>query len=242
MPGEQECPVEETGMNSVKPSRNPSRIASKEALLAHPALPSPKSARICAALSTFALHVPLQLRHGDNPFHPPANGMIKLYHHPLSAQSRFVRLILGECEVTPELVEERVWERRTEFLMLNPAGTLPVLVEQDGPPISGAWAISEYLDETRGFGLAERRLLPANSDQRAEVRRLMEWFLFKFDDEVTTYLVEEKVIKRERGKAGGNGGAPEFLAAPGGARQHPHASALYRASDRRRRTGWRATG
>jgi glutathione S-transferase len=135
--------------------------------------------------------------------------MIKLYHHALSAQSRFVRLILGECEVTPELVEERVWERRTEFLMLNPAGTLPVLVEQDGPAISGAWATSEYLDETRGFGLAERRLLPANSDQRAEVRRLMEWFLFKFDDEVTTYLVEEKVIKRERGKAGGNGGAPD---------------------------------
>ena len=134
--------------------------------------------------------------------------MIRLLHHPLSVHSRFVRLILGECELTPDLVEERVWERREEFLLLNPAGTLPVLMEQDGPAISGAWAISEYLDETRGFGLGDRRLLPAKADDRAEVRRLTEWFLFKLDDEVTGYLVEEKVVKRERAKAGKSGGPP----------------------------------
>ena len=135
--------------------------------------------------------------------------MITLYHHPLSVQSRFTRLVLGECEVEPELVEERTWERRREFLLLNPAGTVPVLVEHDGPPISGVWAISEYLDETRGFALNERRLLPAHSEQRAEVRRLCDWFLYKFEEEVTTYLVEEKVIKREKAKTGGNGGAPD---------------------------------
>jgi glutathione S-transferase len=135
--------------------------------------------------------------------------MIQLYHHPLSVQSRFVRLVLGECDIAPDLVEERVWERRQEFLLLNPAGTLPVLIEHDGPPISGAWAISEYLDETRGFALHDRRLLPSSADQRAEVRRLAEWFLFKFDEEVTGYLVEEKVMKRERAKLGGNGGAPD---------------------------------
>jgi glutathione S-transferase len=135
--------------------------------------------------------------------------MITLYHHPLSVQSRFVRLVLGECEVTPELVEERTWERRQEFLLLNPAGEVPVLVEHDGPPIAGVWAISEYLDETRGFALNDRRLLPAHAEQRAEVRRLTEWFLLRFDNEVTGYLVEEKVIKRERAKSGGNGGAPD---------------------------------
>jgi glutathione S-transferase len=134
--------------------------------------------------------------------------MITLFHHPLSVQSRFVRVVLGECAVVPELVEERVWERREKFLMLNPAGTLPVLIEQDGPPLSGAWPISEYLDETRGFGLGERRLLPARAEERAEVRRLTDWFLHKFDDEVTAYLVEEKVVKRARSKAGGDGGAP----------------------------------
>jgi glutathione S-transferase len=151
--------------------------------------------------------------------------MIRLYHYPLSASSRFARLVLAECELTPELVEERVWERREEFLRLNPAGTLPVLLEHDGPPISGAWAVSEYLDETRGFGLSDRRLLPASADERAEVRRLTEWFLFKFEGEVTEYLVEEKVAKRERAKAGGNGGPPNsalLRAARANIRTHLH--------------------
>ncbi len=136
-------------------------------------------------------------------------GVIRLFHYPLSVQSRFIRLVLGECDVTPELEEERVWERREEFLLMNPAGTLPVLIEHDGPAIGGVWAVAEYLDETRGFALNERRLLPANADQRAEVRRLCEWFLFKFDEEVTAYLVEEKVVKREKSKAGLGGGAPD---------------------------------
>ncbi len=134
--------------------------------------------------------------------------MIRLFHHPLSVASRFARLVLAECEVTPELVEERFWERREDFLIMNPAATLPVLVENDGPPICGAWPVSEYLDETRGFALDQHRLLPPNADQRAEVRRLTEWFVVQFDAEVTGFLVEEKVIKRERARAGGDG-APD---------------------------------
>jgi glutathione S-transferase len=151
--------------------------------------------------------------------------MIRLFHYPLSVQSRFVRLVLGECEAVPELVEERVWERRQEFLLLNPAGTVPVLIENDGSPIVGVWAVSEYLDETRGFALAERRLLPANADERAEVRRLCEWFLYKFDEEVTAYLVEEKVVKREKAKAGISGGPPDssvLRAARSNIRTHLH--------------------
>lgn len=124
--------------------------------------------------------------------------MIRLLHFPLCVSSRFVRLILAECELNPELVEEYPWERREDFLLMNPAGTLPVMVENDGPAIAGAWPASEYLDETRGFALSEHRLLPPSADGRAEVRRLTEWFAYKFDSEVTQYLVEEKVVKRMR--------------------------------------------
>jgi len=151
--------------------------------------------------------------------------MIRLFHYPLSVPSRFVRLVLGECDVLPELVEERLWERREEFLLLNPAGTLPVLVEHEGPAIAGVWAIAEYLDETRGFALNDRRLLPDTAEQRAEVRRLCEWFLFKFDEEVTTYVVEEKVVKREKAKAGIRGGPPDsslLRAARANIRTHLH--------------------
>jgi glutathione S-transferase len=87
--------------------------------------------------------------------------MLTLFHHPFCPHSRFVRLILEELGLTVRLVEERVWERREEFLMLNPAGTTPVLVEEGVPPIPGAAIIAEYLDETHVVGAPQARLLPS---------------------------------------------------------------------------------
>ncbi|MFZ0348149.1 MAG: glutathione S-transferase N-terminal domain-containing protein, partial [Pseudolabrys sp.] len=54
--------------------------------------------------------------------------MLTLFHQPLCPHSRYVRLILGEYGIAARLVEERFWERREEFLLLNPAAELPVLV------------------------------------------------------------------------------------------------------------------
>ena len=48
-----------------------------------------------------------------------------------------------------ELVEERPWEWRPEFLALNPAGELPVLQLEGGPALCGVYAISEYLAEEK---------------------------------------------------------------------------------------------
>lgn len=131
--------------------------------------------------------------------------MMTLYHHPFSASSRFVRLCLAEYGVQAELVVEKPWERRREFLLLNPAGTLPVAIENDGPPLSGAAVIMEYLDETRGFGLGERRMMPDHPEMRAEMRRLVDWFLTKFDAEVAGYLINERLFKLEMPK--GQGGS-----------------------------------
>ena len=122
--------------------------------------------------------------------------MAILYHHPLCPQSRFVRLMLGEMGLDTELVEERVWERRPEFLALNPAGTTPVLAEAQIAAVPGAAVIAEWLDETRGAALGARRLLPEAPKPRVEVRRLTEWFAVKFFDEVSGPLMEEKVYKR----------------------------------------------
>ena len=88
--------------------------------------------------------------------------MLTLYHHPFCPYSRFVRLALSEYGLSPRLVEERPWERRTEFLTLNPAGTTPVLVEEGRPPVSDAGIIAEFLDETRGADL--RRASAAAAD------------------------------------------------------------------------------
>lgn len=119
--------------------------------------------------------------------------MATLYHSPFDPHSRFIRLVLSEMGMEPTLMEERAWDRREAFLLINPAGTTPVLVEQTGLAVPGAGIIAEYLDETRGLGLSGRRLLPETTAARVEVRRLLDWFLVKFHAEVTEYLVTEKI-------------------------------------------------
>ncbi len=114
-----------------------------------------------------------------------------LYHYPLSPSSRRVRVALSEKGLEFESTLEQPWRRRPEFLALNPAGEVPVLVEDDGQVIVGS-AICEYLEEA----YPRIPLMPASPKARAEVRRLVEWFGIKFDREVTENLVGEKVIKR----------------------------------------------
>ena len=46
--------------------------------------------------------------------------MQTLFHHPFCPHSRFIRLALGEYGIEPRLVEEKVWDRREDFLVLNP--------------------------------------------------------------------------------------------------------------------------
>lgn len=121
--------------------------------------------------------------------------MAVFYHSPLDPHSRFVRLIMAELQMDAAYEEERVHERRHAFLALNPAGTIPVLVEHDGQVIPGANVIAEYLDETRGLVLGDRRLLPEDPAGRVEVRRLMNWFHQKFYVEVTEPLIHEKIQK-----------------------------------------------
>jgi glutathione S-transferase len=137
--------------------------------------------------------------------------MATLFHHPLCPHSRFVRLVLEEFGMEADLVEERAFERRVEFLKLNPAGTTPVFVEEQMGPVPGAGVIAEYLDETRGLALEDRRLLPLDPRGRVEVRRLVEWFNGKMFAEVTGHLVTEKVFKRFMPAEFG-GGPPDMAA------------------------------
>jgi glutathione S-transferase len=134
--------------------------------------------------------------------------MLTLFHHPFCPHSRFVRIALVEYDLEARLVEERVWERREAFLSINPAGTTPVLVEEGAPPIPGAAIIAEYLDETRGATLGERRLLPNDTSAHVEVRRLMSWFHDKFFAEVSGPLTDERIFKRHMSLAQG-GGSPD---------------------------------
>jgi glutathione S-transferase len=122
--------------------------------------------------------------------------MRTLYHLPLSPFARKVRLVLAEKRLPFELRVEKVWERRPEYLELNPAGTVPTLIEDNGLVISDSGVICEYLDEAYpDSGLMGRTLA-----ERVEVRRLAAWFDGKFASEVTQNLVGEKFMRRLAGR------------------------------------------
>ncbi|MBX6373452.1 MAG: glutathione S-transferase family protein [Acetobacteraceae bacterium] len=137
-----------------------------------------------------------------------------LYHLPLSPFSRKVRLALAEKRIPFDLRVERVWERREEFLTMNPAGTVPVLKEDNGLAIADSYAICEYLDEA----YPDLPLLGRTLAERAEVRRLVAWFDGKFNAEVTRNLLYEKQMKRLMGR-----GTPDAAAIRAGhANLRPH--------------------
>jgi len=117
--------------------------------------------------------------------------MRTLHHSWLDAGSRLVRIVLAEKRQEATLRLEKPWERREEFLRLNPAGNLPVLVE-DGATLAEPAAIAEYLEEV----YPEPPLLGRTPLERAEMRRLCGWFMDKCRREVTELLVEEKLMKR----------------------------------------------
>ena len=129
-----------------------------------------------------------------------------LHHFPLDPASRQVRLALGEKRLPFSEVSEHYWERRPAFLALNPSGLTPVLVEVHGEQrvnICESRAILEHLNEAE----PEPDLIGRDVAERAETRRLLQWFDRKFDFEVNGLLLHEKMEKRLHGL-----GAPDLSA------------------------------
>ncbi|HEY5107205.1 MAG TPA: glutathione S-transferase family protein [Caulobacteraceae bacterium] len=116
-----------------------------------------------------------------------------LHHFPLDPASRQVRLALGEKRLVFSENVVRYWERPQDFAALNPAGVTPVLVETSSAGqvvVCEARAILEHIED------AAPGLMGATPAQRAETRRLMQWFDRKFDNEVNAYLLHERLEKR----------------------------------------------
>ena len=126
-----------------------------------------------------------------------------LYHLALSPYARKVRLALAEKRLPVELVIEKPWERRKEYLELNPAGTVPTLVEDNELVVPDSAVICEYLDEA----YPEMPLMGDTLDERVEVRRLTAWFDGKFAAEVTQNLLGEKYIRQQARRGSADSGA-----------------------------------
>lgn len=128
--------------------------------------------------------------------------MPSLIHFVLDPFSRRLRLACAEYGLALELIEEEPWNPSAAIYEINPAGTLPILLEGADTAICGIEAISEFLEETKSARIS---LIPGTAYQRAEVRRLVGWFDGKFYAEVSEPLITEKLIRRflQNGQGGG---------------------------------------
>jgi glutathione S-transferase len=117
--------------------------------------------------------------------------MVLLVHHTTSPFARKIRLQMSEKKMLFVLKEEEPWRLSSDVYKLNPAGELPVFLN-DGNVIVGHYAISEYLEETS----KEIPLIYGLARQKAEIRRMIDWFDNKFYREVYRNIVVEKVYKR----------------------------------------------
>lgn len=118
--------------------------------------------------------------------------MRTLYHQWLHPFSRKIRISLAEKGLEFDLKLEKTWERRPQFLAVNPAGDVPVLIDEDGTTLVNSFVISEYLEEC----YPQVNLMGKDPVARAETRRLVSWFDIKFNREVTDNLIGEKLMKR----------------------------------------------
>jgi len=131
-----------------------------------------------------------------------------VHHHPFLAPCRFVRLAVAEHALALELSAEPFWEEREAFVAVNPGLVLPMAYDGDRGPLIGATVLMEYLNERYGETRPGYALMPADPFARAEVRRLVYWFLEKFEAEVAGPLAMERLIKLEMPNKRG-GGAPD---------------------------------
>mgnify|MGYP001421435915 CR=1 FL=1 len=109
-----------------------------------------------------------------------------LHHHELYASSRIIRLVMAERGIVCLPKSEQPWVYVEDFLRLNPAGEVPVLMTEDGDAICGATVIAEYLEEIE----EKTPLIWGSAKERAEIRRLTEWFERKFMQEAEERLEE----------------------------------------------------
>lgn len=122
-----------------------------------------------------------------------------IHHYPLCPFSRKVRLCLAEKKLDFSAAIENFWEKKPNYLKINPQGYVPALVDLNGSIILDSNAITEYLEEA----YPDRALYPEELLARAEVRRLINWFDTRFANEVSLVLLWEKVIKSQYAKVNG---------------------------------------
>ncbi len=105
--------------------------------------------------------------------------------------------MFAEYGVPVDLEDVKPWMREAHILEINPAATVPIMIVDGDPPVVGTLAVLHAIEE-RYAPTAVAGLFPGEPAARAEMWRLLEWVLVKLNDEVTRYILEEKIVKRDQ--------------------------------------------
>jgi glutathione S-transferase len=117
--------------------------------------------------------------------------MRTLYHYPLCAFSRTIRIYLHEKSLEYEAVQEIPWKRNVKFSEFHMSADIPALVD-DGILLEGWYAIVEHMEQTyRAHGM-----LGTSPKDKAEARKIAGIFNETFFCEVAKNIVFEKIIKK----------------------------------------------
>ncbi|MDR3151469.1 MAG: glutathione S-transferase family protein [Holosporaceae bacterium] len=118
--------------------------------------------------------------------------MRTLYHYPLCAFSRIVRIYLTEKSLEYDLVQELPWDRRKHFSEKHMFSDIPTLVDKDGHTLEGWYAIVEYMEQI----YKTKPLMGHTQKEKDESRRIMSLFNEMFFADVTKDVLFERIIKK----------------------------------------------
>lgn len=117
--------------------------------------------------------------------------VFRIHHFPTCPFSRTIRMCLKEKNQSFEMIVERPWEHKESFLKINPMGETPVLMLDNDVLVRGIYPVIEFLEELD----IQPKLLIGDIENRAHIRFVFSWFTQKFYDEVTQYILSEKIIR-----------------------------------------------
>ncbi len=122
--------------------------------------------------------------------------MYKLYHYSLCPFSRMIRFILNEMQLEYILIEEKFWEYNEQFLQLNPAGTVPVMITKNGDALNHSHLILDYLLETY-----KPTFIFPEENSKLQTKKILLWYTEKFFLDCTKFFIQEKAVKYFHEKA-----------------------------------------
>jgi RNA polymerase-associated protein len=120
--------------------------------------------------------------------------MMKLYSGSVDPFSHRCRIVLFEKGMDFEVIDVDLANKTEDLAVLNPYGSVPVLVERD-LVLSEANIINEYIDER----FPHPQLMPADPVMRARARL----FLYNFEKDLFSHIpdlesTDEKTVEKAR--------------------------------------------